>query len=180
MRKVILKVGEVGENLVILDDVWELCNSRRSWLRMTNSQKKLCIFSTKLVENYTILAEKRLNSRWLNCIRNLDKFLSLSFIAFIFCMRCSRNEPDDNVWEQMICHRKWITTECYKNNIHGQMDKSIESVRPKLSWYLIRRQTDPNRSQTKIFEQSPLRVFLGTNLVWEGLRKSIQFFSSKK
>ena len=40
MRKVILEVGEVGENLVILDDVWELCNSRRSWLRMNNSQKK--------------------------------------------------------------------------------------------------------------------------------------------
>ena len=59
MRKVILEVGEVGENLVILDDVWELCNSRRSWLRMTNSQKKLCIFSFQIVENYTILAENR-------------------------------------------------------------------------------------------------------------------------
>ena len=44
MRKVILEVGEVGENLVILDDVWESH------------------------ENYTILGEKRLNSRWLNCI----------------------------------------------------------------------------------------------------------------
>ena len=75
MRKVILEVGEVGENLVILDDVWELCNSRRSWLRMTNSQKILCIFSIQIVENYTILAEKRLNSRWLNCIHRAIGFL---------------------------------------------------------------------------------------------------------
>ena len=57
MRKVILEVGEVGENLVILDDVWELCNSRRSWLRMNNSQKKLFEIYIQIVENYTILGE---------------------------------------------------------------------------------------------------------------------------
>ena len=59
MRKVILEVGEVGENLVILDDVWELCNSRRSWLRMNNSQKKLFEIYIQIVENYTILGENR-------------------------------------------------------------------------------------------------------------------------
>ena len=57
-----------------------------------------------------------------NTWRQLYSFwVQASGVALIFCMRCSRNEPDDNVREQVICHRKWITTECHKNHMHGKI-----------------------------------------------------------
>ena len=47
------------ENYVILEEVdWE-------WIIL---KKNLFEIYIQIVENYTILAEKRLNSRWLNCI----------------------------------------------------------------------------------------------------------------
>ena len=47
------------ENYVILEEVdWE-------WIIL---KKKLFEIYIQIVENYMILGEKRLNSRWLNCI----------------------------------------------------------------------------------------------------------------
>ena len=54
------------ENYVILEEVdWE-------WIIL---KKKLFEIYIQIVENYTILGEKRLNSRWLNCIHELSFFI---------------------------------------------------------------------------------------------------------
>ena len=54
------------------------------------------------------------------------------------------------------------------------------AMRPKLCWYLIRRQTDPNRSQTEIFELYWKLLKYTQSVSWHQLCLRLQLWRPQK